>query len=115
MLDKKFYKLIISDIDMPELDGLSFFQKAAEKFPRLSGKFLFMTGNISQEREFFFKENNIEYLEKPMGINELREKSLKIILSASDPDGDELIYSTNASFGTLQEKRFEIFRQCTPG
>ncbi len=81
MLDKKFYKLIISDIDMPELDGLSFFQKAAEKFPRLSGKFLFMTGNISQEREFFFKENNIEYLEKPMGINELREKSLKIILS----------------------------------
>ena len=80
-LEKKFYKLVISDIDLPKMDGLSFFKKAVTKFPTLSKRFLFMSGDLSPERKTFFDENHLKYLSKPMKIKVLREVASKIILS----------------------------------
>lgn len=81
LIEKKFYKLIISDVDMPIMDGLSFFREAVIKFPKLKNRFLFITGYVSVQKESFFNENNLKYLTKPMKINMLREEASKIILS----------------------------------
>ncbi|MBC8549591.1 MAG: response regulator [Candidatus Brocadiales bacterium] len=81
LIEKKFYKLIISDINMPIMDGLTLFNKAVAKFPKLKGRFLFTTGGLSPERQSFFDENRVKYLEKPMGIKVLRDEAEKIILS----------------------------------
>lgn len=80
-LEKKYYKLIISDIDMPIMDGLTFFKKAVAKFPTLYKRFLFMSGDLSPERKAFFDENHVKYLSKPMEIKVLREVASEIILS----------------------------------
>ena len=80
-LEKKFYKLILSDIDMPVMDGITFFKKAIDKFPSLHKRFLFMSGDISPERKDFFNENHVKYLSKPMEIKLLREIASEIILS----------------------------------
>lgn len=80
-LDKKFYKLVISDIDLPKMDGLSFYKKSVEKFPTLKKRFLFMSGDLSPERKAFFDENDLQYLSKPMKIKVLREVASAIILS----------------------------------
>ena len=80
-LEKKFYKLIISDIDLPKMDGISFYKKSVDKFPTLRNRFLFMSGDLSRDRKAFLKKHNLKYLEKPMKINELREAASKIILS----------------------------------
>ena len=80
-LEKKFYKLILSDIDMPVMDGITFFKKAIAKFPSLHKRFLFMSGDISPERKDFFNENHVKYLSKPMEIKLLREIASEIILS----------------------------------
>lgn len=79
-IDKKYYKLIISDIDMPIVDGISFFKLATAKFPGLTNRFLFVSGDVSAERKDFFNENGLKYFLKPVPINILREEAMKIIL-----------------------------------
>jgi len=80
-LEKKFYKLVISDIDLPKMDGLSFYKKSVAKFPTLKKRFLFMSGDLSPERKAFFDENHLKYLSKPMKIKVLRKAASEIILS----------------------------------
>lgn len=80
-LEEKFYKLIISDIEMPIMDGITFFKKAIAKFPSLHKRFLFMSGDLSPDIKAFFDENHLKYLSKPMKIRVLREAASEIILS----------------------------------
>jgi CheY-like chemotaxis protein len=80
-LENKFYKLVISDIDLPKMDGLSFYKKSVAKFPTLKKRFLFMSGDLSPERKAFLDENSLKYLPKPMKISVLREAASEIILS----------------------------------
>jgi two-component system response regulator FlrC len=80
-MEKKFYKLVISDIDLPMMDGFSLYHEAVAKFPTLSHRFLFMSDNISPERKAFLDEKQIRYLSKPMKINILRDVTSEIIFS----------------------------------
>lgn len=81
MLDNKFYKLIVTDIDMPIINGLSFYKKTVSMYPSSIKRFLFMTGALSSERRAFFNKNQIKYLTKPMDIRILREEAEKILIS----------------------------------
>ncbi len=81
MIEKKYYKLVISDIDMPVMDGISLYKKAVEKFPKLSGRFIFMSGYLSPDRLDFLVDNNLKYLEKPMEIQAVRALSMNVLLA----------------------------------
>lgn len=81
LIKKKFYKLIISDIDMPEMDGLTLFDEAVKQYPKLKNRFLFMTGDPSARRNWFCDNNHLKCLEKPISVKQLREEAKKIILS----------------------------------
>ncbi len=81
LIEDKFYKLVVSDINMPIMNGFSLFKNAVAKFPKLKNRFLFITGDTSPERQAFFDENRVTYLEKPMQIKALKEEASKIILS----------------------------------
>jgi CheY-like chemotaxis protein len=81
LMENKYYKLIISDIDMPIMDGLTFYHEAVVKYPASNNRFLFITGDLSSERKAFFNERQVKYLTKPMSISVLREEAAKIIIS----------------------------------
>lgn len=81
LIENKFYKLIISDVNMPVMDGITCYKETINRYPSLKNRFLFMTGGMPSERREFFSENNIPYLKKPVQIKILREAALKIILS----------------------------------
>ena len=79
-IEKKFYKLIISDIDMPIKNGISFYKEAVERSPKLANRFLFLTGDLTSQRVSFFKDRGIKYMAKPMEISTFRREAEKIIL-----------------------------------
>ncbi len=77
----KYYKLIISDIDMPIMDGLSLYAAAAEKIPEIKRRFMFITGDLSPDRQRFLEKNNTRFLLKPMNISDLKDAASAILFS----------------------------------
>lgn len=65
MLHMNSYDLIITDVNMPEMDGISFYRAIKEDLPELKDRVLFLTGNPTDETMSFFKENNCKYMTKP--------------------------------------------------
>ena len=69
----KYYAAIVTDVDMPVMNGIEFYNKAIEKYPNIKERFLFFTGTADAERLSFFKESNLKYLIKPAPINQIKE------------------------------------------
>ena len=80
-LDGKYYAAIISDIRMPVMNGIEFFEKAAQKFPSVRKRFIFLT-NYDEECKDFFEKNSLTHLEKPASISEIKE-AVKSVLGAT--------------------------------
>ena len=72
MVRKHFYNAIVSDIEMPGMDGLEFYQKAIEYDPRLKQNFLFYSANITPQREEYLNENHLPFLRKPFGLSDFQ-------------------------------------------
>ncbi len=81
----QYYRLIVSDIDMPEMDGIEFYRQASALFPDIHKRFLFLSGNISSDDVDFFEREGIDYLEKPASIHDIRDKALRL-MHRIDPD-----------------------------
>ncbi|MFH2063742.1 MAG: response regulator [Pseudomonadota bacterium] len=79
-IKENYYKLIISDFDMPEMDGIACYTHAAERYPNIHERFLFFTGNLSPEIRSFLNQNQLAYLKKPEHIKKIRELALQILL-----------------------------------
>jgi CheY-like chemotaxis protein len=80
-IENKYYKLVISDVDMPIMDGLAFYRQAVKMLPDIRDRFIFLTGDHSREKLDFFKQNRLRFLLKPAPITEIRKEALKILLS----------------------------------
>jgi len=73
------FDAIISDINMPIMNGLDFFNEAVKKEPDIGKRFLFFSGAVDQELSDFFDANHLDYIEKPASINTLRLKVAEIL------------------------------------
>ena len=65
-----FYNGIVSDIEMPGMDGFEFYQRAVECEPKLEKHFLFYSADITPEREAYLKKNKLCFLRKPFELGE---------------------------------------------
>lgn len=79
MLEKKNYSAIISDVDMPVMNGIDLFRNAVERFNGIGKKFLFLTGSFEEEYLTYFENKGIRYLFKPLSMREVKT-ALSIIL-----------------------------------
>lgn len=75
----KYYAAIISDVDMPVMNGVEFYKKAVEAYPHIKERFLFFTGTGDESLLSFFMENNLRYLPKPAGIKNIKKEVISII------------------------------------
>ena len=76
---EQYFDVIISDISMPVLNGIEFYRQASFNDPNIGNRFLFYTGNPSNEYMRFFSENNLQYLAKPAPMGQI-QKSVQNIL-----------------------------------
>lgn len=70
---EQYFDVIISDIDLPLLDGIEFFKQAAACDSSIGKRFLFFTGTPSNEIITFLNENNLSYITKPAPINKIKQ------------------------------------------
>lgn len=69
----RYYDAIISDIEMPVMNGIDFFIGAEEIDPEIESRFIFFSSMGDQEHEDFVKERGLKYLLKPAPLNEIRQ------------------------------------------
>jgi CheY-like chemotaxis protein len=78
-LREHFYNGIVSDIQMPGMDGLEFYQRAVECDPQLKKHFLFYSADITPEREAYLKKNELCFLRKPFALGEFMDTINQIL------------------------------------
>ncbi|MEJ2034039.1 MAG: response regulator [Deltaproteobacteria bacterium] len=72
-LKGNYFDLVISDVNMPGIGGVEFYEQAVELDPNLKDRFLFHTGYPAEKTIDFLKSNGLPYLLKPTPISEFRE------------------------------------------
>jgi CheY-like chemotaxis protein len=70
-----YFDLIITDINMPILDGIEFYKKAVLEEPAIWQRFLFFSGAPSSQQLAFLTENGLAVITKPATLDEIRENA----------------------------------------
>ncbi len=72
-LRERAYDLILSDIKMPELDGLGLYREVERHHPELRRRIVFFTGDASgPQTKAFLAQTGAPFLSKPVLIEEVR-------------------------------------------
>lgn len=72
-LRNSFYDLIISDIDMPVMDGFELYSQASSLIKEINSIFIFHTGELTHERKEYFEGKKISYMQKPSSIETIKD------------------------------------------
>lgn len=81
-LEGKHFEAVITDVDMPVLDGIEFYNQAVRRHPYLKNRFVFLTGGCDESRVKFFKQNNLKNLMKPASIKDIKKTVGEVIRRA---------------------------------
>lgn len=74
LIEQSSYDLVVSDVRMPGVDGTELFERASGLRPELRERFIFITGDIENERVAALRQlHGVHHLEKPFGTAELIE------------------------------------------
>jgi CheY-like chemotaxis protein len=73
MIGEKFYAVVVTDIEMPVMNGIEFYKEAVRLFPSIKGRFLFFCNGADLEYGRFFRENGLVFLDKPTTLREIRD------------------------------------------
>lgn len=76
---EKYYAAIISDVNMPLMDGIDFYKKAVELYPSINKRFLFFSGRLDEKTSNFLNQNGLRYLQKPSRIQDIKNTVIEIL------------------------------------
>ena len=76
----RVYKLILCDLQMPELDGPGVYREVMRRYPEIARRFVFITGSApTLEVTKFLKQTGAPSLSKPFDLDELERMIQKVL------------------------------------
>lgn len=79
LMKENYYNVIVTDIIMPEMDGLQLYEAAVKEDSKNRNRFIFCSGFIDSETQRYMEKNNIKYLRKPFDINRVIELVKEVV------------------------------------
>jgi len=76
-----YYDVFIVDMNMPVMNGMEFYKEAVKTLAGIKERIIFFTGACEEGYLSFFRENNLRFLEKPLALEELKERVRQILNS----------------------------------
>lgn len=83
-MDRSFFEVIITDIDMPVMNGLDFFRQATLHDEGVKKHFVFCTSNLTPEVSEVAFLNHIPLLQKPFTIEQMFETVGRVLERSGD-------------------------------
>ena len=87
-LREHFHEGIVTDIEMPGMDGLEFYRRAIQYDARLGGRFVFCSGRMSPENEKYLRDYNLPLLQKPFGLAEFEAAMDRVLAGDTKRQGE---------------------------
>ena len=85
LLKNHCYKVIITDLSMPRLDGLGLFRKARELYPGIAGRFIFLSGEVDRLSPDEPGIDEAVRIRKPFRAWELIDRVRGLLRKAEEP------------------------------
>ena len=72
IIRERAYDVLICDLKMPKVDGMTFYKEVAATMPQLIRRLIFVTGDVAgTEAERFLEESGCRWLAKPFRLKDL--------------------------------------------
>jgi DNA-binding NtrC family response regulator len=79
-IESRAYDLVLSDLRMPELDGVGLYRELERRHPEVLRRLIVITGTSGHpEYQSFLEETKVPYLEKPFSLQALQALTRKIL------------------------------------
>lgn len=74
------YAAVVTDLEMPVMNGLEFYRMAVGRLPDLKGRFIFFTGSLKPEHLAFFRDEGIIAISKPSPMKDIRRAVIEMLI-----------------------------------
>ena len=82
-IEVREYDLILTDLRMPELDGVGLYRELERRQPEMLRRVIVITGTSGHpEYESFLEETKVPYLEKPFSLQALQAITRRVLAAA---------------------------------
>lgn len=83
-LRERDYRVIVSDIVMPDVDGAGLYREVARWRPELLPRFIFISGFADTDTADFLRQTRAPMISKPFRFDEIRQ-AVDEVLGAEPP------------------------------
>lgn len=80
LLQQEHFDAIVSDLRMPDLDGIAMWRRLGRDVPALAQRILFVTGDtLGRDAQRFFAESGCPSLDKPFRRSDLLQRIAALV------------------------------------